>query len=351
VQGATAVPTVGILVNPMSGRDVRRLAARASMTTPEIKRDQVARAAVGAVAGGARRIAVVRDVFRIATSAIEHLGLDTEMQVLDGGGSLEAQDSEHAARALREAGCQVLIALGGDGTHRAVARAWRDVPLVPLSTGTNNIFPLSVEATAAGAAAGLVASGRVALEDVARAQKRVRIEIEGGAEDLALIDAVRLADDHVGNLMPVDARRVREMLLARAEPTAVGVSSLGGLTLPCGTADDFGVALRCGEHARGGRRLLAPLSPGLYRTVHVEEVRKVALGEIVAIEGPGVIACDGDRLHRLEAGQGVRWSVLRDGPRVIDVARALTLGAHAGAFCDRGPWRDAFDAAGGVECC
>jgi predicted polyphosphate/ATP-dependent NAD kinase len=164
VPEATAIPTVGILANPMSGRDVRRLAARASMTTLEIKRDQVARAAVGAVAGGARRIAVVRDVFRIATGAVEHLGLDAETLVLDGGGSLEAQDSEHAARALREAGCNVLIVLGGDGTNRAVARAWRDVPLVPLSTGTNNVFPLMVEATGAGAAAGLVASGRVAQE-------------------------------------------------------------------------------------------------------------------------------------------------------------------------------------------
>jgi len=347
----SAVPTVGILANPMSGRDVRRLAARASMTTLEIKRDQVARAVVGAVAGGARRIAVVRDVFRIATGAVEHLGLDAEMRVLDGGGTLDAQASEHAARALREVGCQVLIVLGGDGTNRAVARAWRDVPLVPLSTGTNNVFPLMVEATAAGAAAGLVASSRIGLEEVASAQKCVHVEIEGGREDLALIDAVRLADDHVGNLMPVDARRVRDLMLARAEPTAVGVSSLGGLTLPCGAADDFGVAIRCGEHARGGRPLLAPLSPGLYRTVHVEEVRKVALGEVVAIEGPGVIACDGDRLHPLEAGQGARWSVRRDGPRVIDVARALALGAHAGAFCDRGPWRDAFDAGGGVDCC
>jgi hypothetical protein len=327
------VPTVGILANPMSGRDVRRLAARASTTTLEIKRDQVTRAAVGAVAGGARRIAVVRDVFRIATSAVEHLGLDAETLVLEGGGEVSARDSQRAARALREAGCQVLIALGGDGTNRAVARAWRDVPLVPLSTGTNNVFPLSVEATAAGAAAGLVASGRVPLEEVACAQKCVHIEIDGEPDDLALIDALLLADDHVGNLMPVEARRIRDVVLARAEPTAVGVSSLGGLTLPCGARDDFGVALRCGEHAGGGRPLWAPLSPGLYRTVHVEDVRKLALGEVVHVKGPGVLAFDGDRERELAAGQGVRLCVRRDGPRVLDV------------------WRDPFDGGGGVSCC
>ena len=55
---------------------------------------------------------------------------------------------------MREAGCGALVVLGGDGTQRAVAKAWRDAPLVPLSTGTNNVFPLHVEATAAGLAAG-----------------------------------------------------------------------------------------------------------------------------------------------------------------------------------------------------
>jgi hypothetical protein len=346
-----AVPTVGILANPMSGRDVRRLAARASTTTLEIKRDQVTRAAVGAVAGGARRIAVVRDVFRIAASAVEHLGLDAEVLVLDGGNEVSARDSLDAARALREAGCQVLVTLGGDGTNRAVARAWRDVPLVPLSTGTNNVFPLNVEATAAGAAAGLVASGRVRLADVARAQKCVHVEVEGGPDDLALIDAVLLADDHVGNLMPVDAHRIRDVVLARAEPTAVGVSSLGGLTLPCGAGDDFGVALRCGAHAGGGRPLWAPISPGLYRTVHVEEARALSLGETVEVKGPGVLAFDGDRERELAGGQRARLAVRRDGPRVLDVARALAQGASAGAFFERGPWRDPFDGSGGVTCC
>ena len=39
---------VGILVNPMSGRDVRRLAAHAANMTHEAKRDIVARIAAGA---------------------------------------------------------------------------------------------------------------------------------------------------------------------------------------------------------------------------------------------------------------------------------------------------------------
>jgi hypothetical protein len=344
-----STPTVGILANPMSGRDVRRLAARASTTTLEIKRDQVTRAVVGAVAGGARRIAIVRDALRIAESAVENLALKVEIVRVDGGSELRARDSQNAALALRDAGCQVLVVLGGDGTNRAVARAWQGATLVPLSTGTNNVFPLSVEATAAGAAAGLVASGRVAQADAARAQKCLHVEVEGGGRDLALVDVVLLADDFVGNLMPFDAARLRHVLLSRAEPTAVGPSALGGFALPCGADDPFGVELRCGRDGNGGRPLLAPLSPGLFRTVHVESLRRVAEGESVRVEGPGVIALDGDREWHLEAGQGARVTLLRDGPRVVDVARALALSAEASAFFDRGHWHDPQD--GVVDCC
>ncbi|MBW1687321.1 MAG: hypothetical protein JRS35_19935 [Deltaproteobacteria bacterium] len=52
---------VGVIANPMSGRDCRRMLARASHTTFESKRDQVARAVVGAVASGAKRVMVVRE--------------------------------------------------------------------------------------------------------------------------------------------------------------------------------------------------------------------------------------------------------------------------------------------------
>ena len=344
--------TVGILANPMAGRDVRRLAARASTTTLEIKRDQVARAAIGAVAGGATRVLVMKEPFRISTSAVENLEVGAEVEVLDVGSELRAADSERAARAMRDRGCDALVVLGGDGTQRVVARAWPTAPLVPLSTGTNNVFPIAVEATAAGAAAGLVACGAVSPEAVLRRAKCVRIEIDGAPPDLALIDAVLLVDDAVGNFMPFEPTRMRRLVLARAEPTAVGCSPIGGLLEPCGAGDDFGVEVVCGPGPNGGSALLAPISPGLFRTVHVASTRRIALGERVVVEGPGVLAFDGDRERTLGPGQRARLRVERDGPRVIDVAAALTLAARSGRFVDRGHWHDAFDhALGDVDCC
>ncbi len=51
--------------------------------------------------------------------------------------------------------------LGGDGTHKAVAAEVGDILLPTLSTGTNNAFPELREATSAGLAGGLYASGRI----------------------------------------------------------------------------------------------------------------------------------------------------------------------------------------------
>lgn len=344
--------TVGILANPMSGRDVRRLAARASRTTQESKREQIARAVIGAVAGGASRILVTREPFRIATGAVENLRLDAEISVLDLPVEVDARGTDRGAVAMREAGSRALLVLGGDGTNRCVARAWSDAPIVPLSTGTNNVFPVMVEATMAGAAAGLVASERVKLAECALRAKVVRVEIDGEPDDLALIDAAFLVGDRVGNFMPVDPARIRRLVLARSEPAAVGVSAIGGLVQPAAAADEFGAEVHCVAHGEGGRVVLAPISPGLYRSVHVTGARPLPLGETVTIEGPGVLAFDGDRERTLAAGQTARLCVARDGPHVIDVSLAMRLAAERGAFTDRGPWRDAFDGAfAGSSCC
>ncbi|MBM4268055.1 MAG: ATP-NAD kinase [Deltaproteobacteria bacterium] len=336
----TRSPAVGILANPRAGSDVRRLAARAGSSTLEGKRSQVTRAAVGACAAGVRRIVIVREPLRVAVGALESLAIDIDVEVVDIGARLDAKDTERAAEAMRAAGCGALVVLGGDGTNRALARAWPEACVVPVSTGTNNVFPRMLEPTIAGAAAGLIASGRLPTEDLARPVKQVRVALPDGSQDLALVDVGLLADDAVGNLMPVEPAKIRSVVLARAEPASVGLSPIGGLLEPAGEKDDFGVLVACTAHADGGRPLLVPVSPGLYRTVHVASARRVALGEEIVLRGPGVLAFDGDRDHALRAGEHAVARVVRGGPRVIDVERTLAAAAASGLYLDRGPFRD-----------
>ena len=341
---------LGIVVNPVSGRDVRRLFARAMSSSHESKRNQVLRMMVGAAAAGVSRVVLARDPFRIADGAAEALSLDAPVEVLDIGASCKTADTTTAVLRMREAGCRALLVLGGDGTSRLVAKAWPDACLLPVSTGTNNVFPVMVEATIAGAAAGLVAAGWVARAEAARRVKVVRVEIEGEDDDLALVDGVHLVDDHLGSLLPFDPRSMRRLVVSRALPHAVGMSPVGGLLHPCDADEDAGVLVECTASDGEGRPLLAPISPGLYRRVHVRGSEKLALGERVEIEGPGLLAFDGDRERALAAGQKAWLRVERDGPFVVDPTRALSAGAAAGAYLDVAHWHDA-RAEGGIDCC
>lgn len=344
------VRPLGIVINPSSGRDARRLFARADSSTLQSKRNQVERIIVGAAASGVKKVILAPDAFRIARSASEAIGVDIEVEMLDFLPQNKPADTATAVEAMRKANCGALAILGGDGTSRIVAKTWLDAPILPLSTGTNNVFPVTVESTIAGAAVGAVAAGTVPLEKAARRTKRIVVEIEGEAPDLALIDAVHLVDDHTGNLLPFDPLCMRTLVLSRALPDAVGMSPVGGLLEPCHAEDDFGVTVECAAPDPALRRLLAPISPGLYRPIHIASARRIKLGDPVTFFGPGLVAMDGDRERNLETGQRVQVRVERDGPFVIDPARTLSEAARLGLYERHTHWHDHRDE-GGFECC
>jgi hypothetical protein len=185
-----------------------------------------------------------------------------------------------------------------------------------------------VEPTIGGAAAGLVASRAVALEDVARPAKVVRVQVDGERDDVALIDALLTQESHAGSLMLFEPSALRLAVLARANPAAVGISSIAGLLRPCDAEDERGVVVRFA--ADGPIVVSAPVAPGLYERIGVTSFGELALGEVVRSTGPAVLALDGER-QRMVQGD-VQLRVVRDGPRVIDVQRAMEVAARAGAY-------------------
>ncbi|MDP6288524.1 MAG: hypothetical protein QF548_11700, partial [Acidimicrobiales bacterium] len=62
------------------------------------------------------------------------------------------------------------------------------------------------------------------------------------------------------------------------------------------------------------------------------EARRLAPGEEVEVNGPLLLAFDGERKRRLVAGERVYLSVVRDGPRVVDVADVMARVAADGAY-------------------
>ena len=324
--------SVGIIANPVSGRDIRRVAARGGVSSAEDKRNRIARAVIGAVAAGTQHVVAMKEPFGIASGALTDLPVEADLEILDVGARVDPMDTVRAALAMKERGIRVIITLGGDGTNRTIARAWPDAILVPMSTGTNNVFPSLVEPTVAGAAAGLVAKNLVDLNSVAPRSKMVHLTFADGSEDIALIDVATLANDFVGNRMPVDPNNLRQLLVTTAKPDTIGVSSIAGLHTTCRSEEDAAVLVTCGS---GGASTNAPIAPGLYRKVPVREVKRVNFEEEVRLMGPSTLACDGDREHQVLADTPALAVVRRDGPRVIDVARALEAGASEGIFVTR----------------
>ena len=318
----------GVVANPASGKDVRRLVARASVFDNQEKQAIVERALIGAEAAGATEFAYLDDPNGIVASAVRENGRLCA-KPLDTTRTRTALDTITAARALKDLGCAVVITLGGDGTNRAFALGWPDAPLIPLSTGTNNVFPRLAEATLAGAAAGLIASGQLALGEVAAQQKVVQVTVDDERLDLALIDAVLSRERFVGARALLEPAQLDTALLTRAEPAAVGITAIGGLLHPLPPDAEGGLLLRFGP---GGERVQAPIAPGLYKTVEVAECRTVAADEAVAAEGPGVLAFDGERDRSLKPGQSIELKVDRTGPWVVDVRRTLELAARKGLF-------------------
>ncbi|XOV89384.1 MAG: NAD(+)/NADH kinase [Pseudomonadota bacterium] len=319
---------LGIIVNPMSGRDVRRVAARASTSTHENKQQQVTRLVLGAFANGVDEIFLVNEPFRISARAIENLPQFHQVTMLDIPLTHTASDSIAAARAMWERGCRTFIVLGGDGTNRVVADALPGARLLPLSTGTNNVFPFMVEASVAGAAAGIVASGRVDVATVCPPCKRVHVRVNNLTET-ALVDAVLLQDDIRGSLLPFAPDKITHLFLARAEPASIGMSPIGGYILPCHDNDNFGLLIETGIPAR--YQVTAPVSAGLYGDILIKSIRQVPLDETVVFDGTGILGFDGDRLLTADQDR-IEVTFRRDGPAIINPAGVMEAAVAAGAF-------------------
>ena len=310
----------------MAGRDVRRLAARASTMTFEAKRDAVARIAAGADAAGVTDIVGADEPFRVASMALQWMPLAARDHVLKTPLGHSAADTQAAVTAFVERDVTTIVSLGGDGTNRDIARAAKDIDLVPLSTGTNNVFPMLIEPTIAGVAAGLAARGALGDELKPRC-KLLHVHFSDGERDVAVIDAVLLADDFLGNMRPFDADKMRRILLTRALPNAVGTSPVGGYLDVVEAADNHGLLVQVGSP---GRQIVPPLSPGLFRPVSVAHVERVPFDTPVPFEDEGVLALDGDRAYRLTANRSAQVVIRRDGPHIVDVPAALRYAVEQG---------------------
>ena len=145
---------VAIIANPSAGKDIRRLVASGRVISNQEKANIITRFVKGLAYKGVRNIYFMPDKSGLFRPCIDELKNDIEVNFLDTKHFDGPQQTLYASKLIKELDCACVLVLGGDGTNRLVAKEVGNVPIIPISTGTNNAFPIMIDPTVAGLAAG-----------------------------------------------------------------------------------------------------------------------------------------------------------------------------------------------------
>ncbi len=319
---------VGIIANPASGKDIRRLVAHGSVFDNQEKVRIVRRVLLGLAATGVERICYMPDYFGIVERALFRLEIPAAVFPANFRRTNSQEDATRSARIMAERGAGCLVTVGGDGTNRAVSKGAGSVPILPISTGTNNVFPSMVEGTLAGLAAGLVARDLVPLEESTFRTTKLEVILEGRVRDQALVDIAVYDDRFVASRAVWDMEKIRQIFLSRAEPSSIGLSSIGGLIYPVRAEEPLGLSLNLGS---GGKTVKAPVAPGMVSGVRVTGASLMRPArELKVPHTPSVLALDGEREIELRPGQDAGIRLQTNGPLVVDVRRTMAHAAGKG---------------------
>ena len=329
-------PSIGILANPAAGRDIRRLVAQASVFPIAEKRNMITRlfSSLGRLDIGT--VYMMPDGNGIA-DRIRH-ALETppptgqtwpRIEFLDMPIEDRAVDTLVAVDKMAALGVGGIIVLGGDGTHRLVASRAGDIPITALSTGTNNVFPAMREATIAGLAAGLVATGQVPVAEGSVRNKVLRVDINGVQSDLALVDLCTSTALWIGSRALWKADGLDQLFLSFAEADAIGLSSIGGLIRPLARSAQNGLRLNLAEPDNAPMVVTAPLAPGLLVDIGIEDVQELRPGETIPLRATSsVVALDGEREIEFSARENLAVHLEWDGPLTLDIPRVMAYAAE-----------------------
>ena len=156
-----------------------------------------------------------------------------ELEMTDTQISGTVDDTFAATQAMVDSGVKAIVVLGGDGTHRAVAKVCGLVPIAGISSGTNNAFPEHREPTITGLAVGLAATGRIPESVAFTLNKLLCVKInDGERSDIALVDVVVSTERYIGARALWRTDNLREIFVTFADPEVIGMSAIAGLLKP-----------------------------------------------------------------------------------------------------------------------
>lgn len=294
------INSVGIIANPASGRDIRRLVAHGSVFDNAEKVNIVRRILLALNNLNLDKVYIMPDSFGIGSEAVNGLwgeekeNFKLDVNILKMPITSTAEDSFNAACLMEKKNVDVIIVLGGDGTNRVVVKALKKTSILSLSTGTNNVFPIMAESTMLGLAAGLYTKfSAKERKKVERPIKCIYIIKDGEIVDIALIDAVLVNESYIGSRALWHPELLEEIFVTRSTSHDIGMVSIAGRLTEVKQTDPGGVFLKVGKNKKVVK---AAIAPGVIKNIPISEWRKVKQEEIIELpHKKRIIALDGER--------------------------------------------------------
>ncbi len=331
-------PVVGIIANPVSARDIRRVIANATALQITDRANIVLRVLSCLKSCGVSKVVMmpenggIRHHVRRGIDRAENQGHEQfpVLEHLDYKISGRVDDTIKAARLMQEMGVAAIVVLGGDGTHRAVISACGDVPISGISTGTNNAFPEAREPTITGLAVGLAVSGRIPARTAFIPNKKLVVSING-QEDIALVDVAVVTERYVGARALWRTETFRELFVTFADPEVIGMSAIAGLLKPVSRLDSHGLHVKLAPEDDAAIVLDTPIAPGYMRGIGIKSFRTMSAGKKYrpGISG-GSIALDGEREWSFSEGDDVTVELVQDAFKTVNVSACMRYAAKHG---------------------
>ena len=332
-------PLVGIIANPVSASDIRRVVANASTLQVTDRANIVLRVLSALASCGITNVLMMPEksgIRRHITRAYEraanlkedifpqlnHIRMDITSTV---------EDTLLATRKMREAGCAAIVVLGGDGTHRAVVSQCGDIPIAGISTGTNNAFPEHREPTITGLATGLAVSGKVPTDVAFQSNKRIDIQIGDAIRDIAIVDVAIVTERFVGAKALWKPENFRELYVTFSDPEVIGMSAIAGLLEPVTRDDPDGLVVKIVPTHEAKTILKVPFAPGIIGPIGIGSWQRLKAGVPAKLDLPaGTIALDGERELAFDPSDDVSITLVNNAFRTINVSAVMQYASRNG---------------------
>lgn len=329
---------VGIIANPVSARDIRRIVSHAGNLPINDRANIVLRMLTGLNATGVEEVVIMPENGGIRTQLMRTIEREAaqghqrfpKVSYLNMPVTCTSEDSAEAARQMHDQGVGAIVVLGGDGTNRVVVSKCGNTPIAGVSTGTNNAFPELREPTITGLAVGLAVTGQVPCEHAFSFNKMLEVRVND-LREIALVDVAVVSERFIGARAIWKTENFRDLFATFGQSDGIGMSSIIGLLSPLDRQTPKGRRVRLLPLETAKTRLTAPIAPGLIEQVGIGAVETIEPNaDYLPCVSAGSFALDGERELTFSEIDEVSIRLQADAFRTINVPDCMAYAAKHG---------------------